>query len=128
MGGGVAIKALATAVGYFGSIGTLSLLSNIIYDNSLKMTPNEIGDSLEALTPDANDNAEASRIGKAITHTWNNNNSYFFRDLMPFASMGTQQVKGYYCYEWAIAFKKAMDKESPAQFSVTLESSALAAC
>ncbi len=122
MGGAAALSAAAGALGVFGGLSTLSLLTNIAFDYSMRMTKEEIGDRLATLTPSSTDDNEARRIGRAIANTWNGNTGYEWRDSVPFASLGTQKAKGYYCYEWAIAFKLAVERENPSNYSVTLES------
>jgi hypothetical protein len=84
------------------------------------MRANSIAESISGLTPGQTDNDEATRIGRAIANTFNYNWKLEQENLVPGKS---EMCKGYFCYEWAYAFKKAFDAENPSGYTAIVESS-----
>jgi autotransporter-associated beta strand protein len=70
----------------------------------------DIGYFLSSMEPSQVGSMEAWRIGQAIVNTWTNNADAWWHAIDK--ARGAQKEYGYFCHEWAYAFKKAADNEN----------------
>ncbi|MDX1929892.1 MAG: RHS repeat-associated core domain-containing protein [Pirellulaceae bacterium] len=76
----------------------------------------QLGEMLKAISKSQEAVQEASRLSAIINHTFELNRKWNWAAF----SIFNQKVKGYYCYEWAWAFKNAYDYVQCRSFTVEM--------